>query len=323
MTSSISAPDADPKIAIGICTYHREAGLAALLEAIQRLQFEGRPDAAIMLVVVDNSPTGTARQFCTEFAARSRFGLNYHNETKKGLANARNAALAQARSLGATHLAFIDDDEVPEPQWIEALIERLEQTDAAAALGPVEPVFASFPADALPRSAYVIRPRLANGFALEGYTCNMIVRLDVVARVKAAFDPRFNELGGEDTMFFRALTQAGERIAWAEDARVHEFVPAQRMSAKWLWRRWFRTGSIEAQFSRFPAASLLGRIENLGKGTARLAYGAGRIIASAVVSGWRRPDRTVASCYTFCRGAGLIANAFGRDYNEYARTNYR
>lgn len=323
MTNRNHSGQQDVRIAIGICTYHREHGLRALLDALQRLDFEGQPDRAITIVIIDNSEAATAKASSMAFAERSRFAVHYHNETKKGLANARNAALTEARALGATHLAFVDDDEMPEPAWLEQLFECLEASGVAAAVGPVLPVFETAPPSFLPTSGYATRPKVEGGFAKSAYTGNVMFDMASIDRLGLRFDSHFNDVGGEDTMFFEALHAGGGKIAWAPDAIVHETVSKDRMSAAWLWRRWFRTGQIEAYRSPYPARSLRGRSINAAKGLTRVAVGAGKVIASAIVSGWWNPQRTVASFYTLCRGAGMLANVTGREFKEYKTSNYR
>jgi len=316
-------PPAPAQIMVAICTYERPGGLLSALRALNHQDFGDRSDGDISVVIIDNAAASTAKPTVDLCKPASRFQLYYRNETRKGLAFARNAALSAAKDLGATHLAFIDDDEMPEPGWLRALFSRLCESAAAAAIGPVNPVFAEAPGNSVPREAYAIRTRVDAGFSRDGYTCNVLIDMKVVVDMSLEFDERFNELGGEDTLFFKALTDAGHRIAWAPQAVVHELVPKQRMQARWLWRRWYRTGAVEAQLCRYSPSSAAGRAQNFAKGSVRLVGGTGRVLASALVTGWREPSRTVASFYTLCRGAGLIASVFGREYKEYARANYR
>ncbi|MEO1281240.1 MAG: glycosyltransferase family A protein [Pseudomonadota bacterium] len=310
-------------LAIGICTYKRPEGLARVLDAISHQRLVKLAERDVFVLVIDNCPEGSAKSFVDDIAAGSRFKIDYQHEPRKGLSFARNAVLETAHNIGAQTLAFIDDDEMPEPDWIEALSQRMTETEAAVAIGPAYPMFSCTPGKRLPLAAYATRTQVVGGYAAEGYTCNALLDLNVIKALGLTFDSSLNDVGGEDTMFFKAILDAGHRIAWAENAIVHDLVPPQRMTALWLWRRWYRTGSIEARLGAHSPASLKGRMVNLGKGCARLGAGSGRILASAVVSGWRRPSRTVASFYTACRGAGLIANVVGRDYKEYAQTNYR
>jgi succinoglycan biosynthesis protein ExoM len=308
------------KIAITVCTYRRPAGLARLLASLGRMRLTCLDDRQITLVTVDNSPEGSA-----ETAARTgqgRFALQYVHEPRKGLAYARNAALEAAFELGASRAAFIDDDEAAHPDWLESLHRALNaSSDAAAALGPVLPVFETAPPPWLPVEAYAKQPRLSARTALEGYTCNALVALAPVHALGVRFDPRFNDTGGEDVAFFEALIAGGCELAWSEDALVYEFIPRERMRAGWLLRRWYRTGNSAAVAQAAPSASA--RASAFGRGVLRLGYGSARIAAAVPAALRGQPEAVIGSFYTACRGAGYIAGAFGSTYREYARPDYR
>ncbi len=104
---------------------------------------------------------------------------------------------------------------------------------------------------------------------------------------------------------------------------MHEFVPTHRMRANWLFRRWYRTGIVEAQLAQGAAPSLGGRVRNLARGLARLGAGSARSLYALIVHGWREPDRFIASFYTLCRGAGYVSGALGLSYREYSLPTYR
>ncbi len=311
------------KIAVCICTYNRTAGLRLLLNAIERQEVGHADDSQITLVVVDNGETRSAQEPCAAHARTSRFAMVYRHERRKGLTFARNAALEEADRTGATVLVFVDDDEIPHPKWLDRLVQTLHDSGAPAAIGPVSPVFAHPPPRWLPLEAHATRRDANGGFADDGYTCNVALQMSVVREHHLRFDARFNETGGEDTLFFKAWRAHGLKIAWAEDAIVYETVPPARMQVSWVLRRWYRTGNTEAYLGRYDAAGLKGRALNLGRGAVRMAWGTGRVVVASAVHAWRRPDAVVASCYTLCRGVGLIAAALGRNYKEYSRSSYR
>ncbi len=312
-----------PHVAVAICTLDRHLGLTMLLEAIDRQDIGAWPDHAVTVLVVDNSASGSVRALCTVRAEASRFRLVHVHEARRGLSFARNAALAASHDIGASHVAFVDDDEVPDPQWLSALHARLVETGATAAVGPVRPIFEDHP----PRWA------VAGGFfakildardryLTDAYTCNVMVEMATVTRHHLAFEPRFNSTGGEDTFFFKALRASGGRIAWAADAMVHEYMPAARVKPTWLMKRWFRTGGTEAELGRYGNASAFGRSYNAVRGGARVFGGSGRAILSVLTTPMRA-ERHLLALYTVCRGAGLIAAACGRTYSEYAAATYR
>jgi glycosyltransferase involved in cell wall biosynthesis len=310
-------------IALCICTYNRPHGLRALLAAIDKQRFERISDEELRLVVIDNSQARSAGDICAEYGKQGRFKSAYLHEPRKGLAIARNAALSAARAGGASHAAFIDDDELPDPSWLEALVGTLESANAAAAIGPVSPILETPPDASLPLSAYADRRQPRDGFVDDGYTCNAILAMAPIDRGNLHFDARFNETGGEDTYFFKQLRDQGMKIAWSERALVHAVIPRHRMSAAWILRRWYRTGMIEAHLGRYDPATLKGKLVNCARGMARLAGGSCRIVGAALLSPWQPPGTFIASFYTACRGAGLIANVFERDYEEYAPSRYR
>jgi hypothetical protein len=58
------------------------------------------------------------------------------------------------------------------------------------------------------------------------------------------FDPGLGLTGGEDTLFFTRLQRSGKRILWCREALVHERVPKDRLTPRFLLRRKFRNGQI-------------------------------------------------------------------------------
>jgi glycosyltransferase involved in cell wall biosynthesis len=311
------------RLAICICTYNRPQGLATLLASLNAQRLSGLSDGQIAIVAVDNSADGTASEICAGYSRDGRFPLTAAHEERKGLVHARNACLAAAREADATHILFLDDDEAAPPGWLEALYGRLKASGASAAIGPVFPIFERPPPAWLPAHRYVNRVACRDGFADEGYTCNAIIDLSALSGAASQFDPRFNETGGEDTMIFKALRERGHRIAWAEEAHVYEFVPTHRMRRGWLFRRWYRTGNVEARLAQNGARTFAGRLAALMRGGARIGAGGLRVIHALLAYSWREPDRFVASFYTLCRGAGYIGAALGASYKEYSRPAYR
>ena len=95
------------------------------------------------------------------------------------------------------------------------------------------------------------------------------------------------------------------------------------MRANWLFRRWYRTGIVEAQLAQGAAPSLGGRLRNIAHGSARLGAGGARSLYALARYGWREPDRFIASFYTLCRGAGYVSGALGLSYREYSLPSYR
>jgi len=313
-----------PQVVICICTYERPQGLRTLLDAVDRLRLSTLTRDDISLSIIDNSNGATAKAVFSDYAAHGRFCARFRHEPRKGLSNVRNAALEEALQTGAPFIAFIDDDEAPTAGWIEALCARARETGAGAVVGPVHAIFAQPPPAWIAASGFYAKSLPSQGgLVKDGYTSNCLLSRAAIETNNLRFDARFNEMGGEDTLFFHALLRSGCSIAWAADAIVTEYIPRQRMSAGWLLSRWYRTGAVEAALCAYDPDSLKGRCVNTLKGLARVGAGSIFILAASIARPFRPPGTVLARCYTLCRGAGLLMSVAGSAYAEYSAPDYR
>ena len=105
-----------------ICTRNRPTLLRKCLEAVAHLTRV--PDE---LIVVDNTSGDKATESLSlEFAAR------YIVEPIQGLSRARNRALIEGKS---DLVAYLDDDAVPDEQWLELLLEPFADPCVGATTG--------------------------------------------------------------------------------------------------------------------------------------------------------------------------------------------
>jgi len=94
------------------------------------------------VVVTDNDPAQSAREFVKGFSSSSNLKLNYTFEPHPNIALARNKALANAEG---DFIAFIDDDEYPESDWLLNLYKTCVERKGDGVLGPVQPYFENEP----------------------------------------------------------------------------------------------------------------------------------------------------------------------------------
>ncbi len=231
-------------VAILIPTFRRPEGLARLLASLDALTFVSIAPPRITLVVVDNDgDTSAGPGDAAMPAAAARYPIIRAVEPVRGLSAARNRALELA-PFDADFIAFIDDDEWAEPQWLEALIAMQAETGAEIVQGPVVPAFAApAPGWMIAGGYYEVGP-FAPGEALDfGATGNCLIARAALARTAVRFDMAYNHSGGEDADFFGRLLAAGCRIVAAPEARAHEDVPAVRMTMPALLRLQFRKGN--------------------------------------------------------------------------------
>jgi succinoglycan biosynthesis protein ExoM len=312
------------RTAVCICTFRRPDGLTLALRSLHAQVLASMSAEDIMIIVVDNDSERSASEVCARSAETCPFALRYIHQPQRGLSNARNSALDAAAASGARFVAFLDDDEMATPHWLEGLHSSMKSSGADAVVGPVLPIFAKMPpAYMLDGGFFVTSLPHSDGLTTDGYSGNSL--LDRASKTVHAlrFDQSCNETGGEDTLFFRSLIKQGGRIAWCPEAIVWESIPKDRATVRWLARRWYRTGTIEAQLGRHPALSWRGRARNFGKGVARLGAGALLMLWAAISGTPSRRSAMVGRLYTLSRGAGLLASAIGHDYREYASHRYR
>ena len=224
-----------------ITTFRRTAMLAELLATLGP-QLVGRP---VETIVIDNCPDASAR---TTVESAGVPGVRYVHEPRSGVVNARNRGVAEA---AGTYVIFLDDDEVPCPNWLDAWLAQADGiTDMAFGrivprlLGPCPPSLASQIDRAYSREMLVSTGAdISDKWAYVG-TGNAMFHKARCFTTDAPFDLRFNARGGEDVWLIRSLVQQGRKLLWNRDALVEELVPENRMTLAFAKTRKFNQGQL-------------------------------------------------------------------------------
>ncbi len=227
--------------------------LGRLLDRLAEQEGGGAPTFGI--VVVDNDAARSAEPVAAGFAARTGRLIEYRCEPRRNIALARNLAVEAA---AGGHIAFIDDDEFPEPGWLAALLRTLRQSGAAGVLGPVRPHFEQPPPAWILKGRFCERREHPTGTIMDWNDCrtgNLLFRRAILRADEPPFDERFGT-GGEDKDFFRRMTTAGHRFAWCNEAVVHESVPPSRTTRSYLLHRALLRGRNSLQLGHRPLAGL-------------------------------------------------------------------
>lgn len=200
------------------------------------------------VVVVDNDSSRSAESTASEFANSGSLSVLYCAEPEPNIARARNLAV---RSSSGDYIAFIDDDEFPESDWLQNLLAARTRFDASGVLAPVRPYFETEPPKWLRNGKFFDRPEHETGFVLDWSECrtgNVLFSKSILEGDNAPFDVKFNT-AGEDVDFFRRMVQKGGVFVWCQEAAVHEVVPASRCNRRYLLKRALLRGS---NFSKHP-----------------------------------------------------------------------
>lgn len=303
-------------VAVCAITYRRPEGLIRLLQGLARQQLE-QPEPKIEVVVVDNDATASARPICEERFAGYRWPLRYAVEPEPGISQARNHAL-QLALRSAELVAFIDDDEVPEPTWLAEFLAARERSQADVVTGPVLSFFPELVPAWVVRGKFFERARHPDGAEMGvAATGNVLIHRRVFERLDTWFDPALGLSGSSDTLFFMRVKRAGFRIVWADHAEAVEWVPASRATVRWLLRRNFRGGNGYARCTLVLDRSAKARM-------LRVAAGAGRVVQGLLALAVALPRGRHAWMKHALRvslGLGSLVGAFGYFLQEYRRTD--
>lgn len=177
------------------------------------------------------------------------------------------ANISVARNLGLSHaagevVAFIDDDAVPEPQWLRHLTAPAVQPDVAAMGGFVrgrngisfqwkarslDALGEAYDLDVSQTQPSVLTPPTGRAIKTEG--TNMAFRRSVLIDL-GGFDPAFHYFLDETDLNMR-LAQAGHKTAIVPMAEVHHGFAANRLRARSrVPRDLFDIGASWAVFQR-------------------------------------------------------------------------
>lgn len=232
-------PVKDERISIILPTFRRPEGVKVALKSLEKqttslLDFE--------VIVVDNDPDASAKNFVRSFASNSTLNIQYLHDPNPGVANARNTALKAAQGR---YLAFLDDDQEALENWLQNLIETSQTYNAALVFGPC---LAQVKQRSKYRTYYKnffsrIGEDLDTGLIEEVFGCgNSLIDTHLCRLPAPAFDVSMNETGGEDDLLFTALQEQNIKIAWANNAKVYEHVPESRSTPKYIKTRSFAFG---------------------------------------------------------------------------------
>lgn len=183
------------------------------------------------IVVVDNNPSPEMEGLVSNFRDKSIYPVNYRHQPVKGIASARNTALEAAIALGVKWVAFIDDDEQADEDWLSKLM-CPGYRDTPILVGrnvPVYPLGQPFWIPAKPHSSALQEGKVMR----TAVTGNVRFSMDIVLE-GLRFDDTLNLSGGEDNEFFALAAAKGYGIKQTLRAITYETVLPDRTTYKAL-----------------------------------------------------------------------------------------
>ena len=203
------------------------------------------------VVVVDNDPAASAENAVNGLRTAFFVPITFVVEPHAGAASARNRGLTEARG---DIIAFIDDDVIPEQNWLRELVApilegRCQGTGGRVVLEPGVERPTWFDEETI--GGYLSRFDLGQNTQLihsDGYvlTANAAFLCDPL-RATGGFDDRLGPRGNthlvcDDNLITQRLIAAGARIVYVPTAVVtHELAPT-RLTPRYLIQRAYAQG---------------------------------------------------------------------------------
>ena len=243
------------------------------------------------IIVVDNHPDQLARSLVERLVVETGAVMTYLADPRRNISIVRNKGIAAA---SGRYVAFIDDDEEPQPNWLAELTACLDRTGADAAFGPKLPEFEGGRApDWDPQGwRYTLDFQMAADEEIHMFgrlrkrgkglgSGNAAFRVATCLSGPEPFSVAFGNANGEDTQLLFRLAMAGRRFVWCPGAVVHEFIERSRARPDYMVTR-MKRGSQHYAVCRIDTSAnkplTTAKVALLG--LAQMAVHAGLYVAS-------------------------------------------
>lgn len=300
-------------ITIVICTHNRLECLRAAIESVVP-QLAQCPDAEL-IIVDDGSTDGTAGWLQSQSSLWSS-NIRYHVQENQGLSAARNFGW---KSANGRWIAYLDDDAIAPPSWLESLSRVCQQVlpDVAVVGGPIRLKWEKPKPDWLPQSLEQWltsfepgpEPQTSSEVPLFG-GANMACRAETLRRV-GGFSVHLGRQGAsllsrEECDLAKRLAQAGYVSRFEPTPWVWHCAHADRLRRTWFMRRLYWEGrSLQVTDEH------LRRLSTTRRRARAVLYGCKTLLAPAALLWALRFDRPTVQMEALGRLAFHLGFASG------------
>lgn len=233
-------------ISVVIPTYKRAESLQDTLSGLKTQHLNGEA-VSFEVLVVDNNSKDKTKEVVEKMAEDFGRPLRYLFESVQGAAHARNCGIRQANG---EIIAFLDDDVIPDSDWLSALWDCFEEEDVDLVGGKIDLLWLSEKPEWLSRKLMKPLIQSQNGekrfrFHLgEAYLfgANFACRKTLFEKIglfREELGRRGNSLiGGEDFEWFERAEKAGATLFYEPRAKVQHKVFGEKLTEDYI-RRWF------------------------------------------------------------------------------------
>jgi glucosyl-dolichyl phosphate glucuronosyltransferase len=242
-------------VSVVLCTFRQPHYLP---RALASLVDQTLPQTLYEVIVVDNGCDDDVRSLATEYATQAN--IFYVAEPQLGLSTARNTGVRNARG---EYIAFIDDDGVATPSWLERIWRAFSAGGSRLGCvgGPIELIWELPRPQWLADSLLPVLTSLDRGSDLRDlpdgdwlFGCNMAFKAGVLDEV-GGFSTGLGRVGqnllsNEEVLVQLMLGRRGYRRLYDPSALVRHHVSSDRLNPEWFLRRFYWQGVSQAVTAR-------------------------------------------------------------------------
>lgn len=229
-------------VSILLCTYNRADMLGRALESLVRQETDG--EFRFEIVVVNDGSTDGTQVTLQKIVKDCQVPIRCLQGEGRGIAAARNTGV---KAASGEWIAFFDDDQVAEPNWLKELLACAVQAGAEVVGGSVRLHLSDEEVRKISPTCRSMLGETKGGRKLGKCSRkafpgsgNMLVRATVFQAV-GQFDESWTR-GGSDIEFTARLRRAGLEAWFTPKAIVRHHVPAYRLKESYLFWRSLRCG---------------------------------------------------------------------------------
>lgn len=291
------------RISAIITTHNR---IAYLKKALEGLAEQTLPKDSFEILVVDNASTDKTRTVVQEEFSELT-NLKYVYEPTLGLSHARNTGWRSARG---EYVAFLDDDAIPCPQWLEKIVEAFETVEPRPGCigGKIEPVWEMerpvWLTDDIALSLTIIDWSTVPTFLNEKQWlagANIVFPKFLLERFNG-FNTSLgrrgtNLISSEEVLLVRKIKQEGYKVYYHPEIAVRHHILASRLNKQWFLKRYYWQGVSDALLHRYlESPTFAGRWILIAKNLVRLLIYAKALVTFLLPTD--NPDHFAKRCYS-------------------------
>jgi glycosyltransferase involved in cell wall biosynthesis len=237
------------KLTVAVCSFNRANRLPTLINSLS-LQ---KCPIPFEIVVIDNNSTDNTEGVVRELSQRNRIPLLYIKEARHGIVHARNCAIEN--SMDSKYLAFIDDDELPEPNWLAAAVDAFESEGAECVGGEIRVIIDKEKKPDwlneelikfLGENRWGNEPFWITTRSTPIWSGNIAYKTSIFSN-GLRYDIRYNRIahdigGGEDAAMFETLLRNDIKIRYRPDMVVGHYVEDWKLQKRYFIKLHFKAG---------------------------------------------------------------------------------